>query len=249
MCIRDSYETKRIPVNTLLPVNNQIFLEAKSHELANLTILSEDALYGILENVIKEIPNNYPTSDHQLACYYQEYSIANEEYGHMIEAYMTIEDQGYTEKNKIARSDDDYEYPYAPLKIKVQQLRRTDDNRHLLRNQYRRFSEMDLESVLKTNTVYGKVLIPWSRNVTIEDLYEQLITYRNGDKTGMNKIRLQSLGYHVQDKDTLIDINLDWFFMKNHEDYLLTTSYTINLTDYGVTQINTQLSDLSLIHI
>ena len=41
------YETKKIPVRTLLPVNNQIFLEAKSHELANLTILSDDVLYDL----------------------------------------------------------------------------------------------------------------------------------------------------------------------------------------------------------
>ena len=237
------YETKRVPVSSLLPVNNQIFLEAKSHELANLTILSEDALYEILENVVKEIPNNYPTVDHQLSCYYQEYSIANEEYGHMLEAYMTIEDQGYLKNNKIARSEDDYEYPYAPHKVKVQQLRRTDDNRPLLLNQYREISEMTMENILAINTVYAKSLIPWSRNKSIEDLAKQLHSFRSGDKEGLNKIRLQNLGYYQQDRDTLIDLSLDWFYIKKYEDYLLTSTYTINLADYGVTRINTQLSD------
>ena len=237
------FETKKIPVNTLLPVNNQIFLEAKSHELSNLTILSEDALYDILENVIKEIPNNYPSVDHQLSCYYQEYSIANEDYGHMLEAYLTIEDQGYIKENKIERTEDHYDIIYAPHKIKVQQLRRTDDNRHLLINQYREISDMTIDNILRVNSVYGKNLIPWSRNEAIDDLYEQLNSFRSGRKEGMNKIRLQGLGYHQQDRDTLIDLSLDWFYMKKSDEYLMTSTYTINLADYAVTRIKTQVSD------
>jgi len=226
------HETRRIPVSTLLPINNQIYLKEKSHKLANLTILSEDALYEILDNVIKEIPNNYPTADHQLECYYQEYSIANEEYGHMLEAYMTIENQSYIKKNKI-----------APHKVKVQQLRRTDDNRHLLLNQYRKFSDMTIDNILGVNSVYGKALIPWARNVHYEDLVDQLNSFRRGNKNGINKIRLQNLGYQLEGKDTLIAINLDWFYMKKFDEYLLTTGYTINLSNYGVMRINTQLSD------
>jgi len=237
------YETKKVPVRSLLPINNQIFLEAKSHELANLTILSDDVLYDILDNVIAEIPNNYPTTDHQLECYYQEYSIANEDYGHMLEAYMTIEDQSYTKKNKITRSEDNYEFPYPPHKVKVQQLRRTDDNRHLLLNQYRKFSDMTIDNILSFNLVYAKSLIPWARNQSIEDLTEQLQFFRSGTREGLNKIRIQNLGYHQQDRDTLIDLSLDWFYMKKSDEYLMTSTYTINLADYGVIRIKSQLSD------
>ena len=197
------YETKRVPVSSLLPVNNQVFLEAKSHELANLTILSDDALYEILENVIKEIPNNYPTADHQLSCYYQEYSISNEDYGHMLEAYMTVEDQGYTKKHKSARTEDNYEYLYAPHKIKVQQLRRSDDNRHLLLNQYRKFSEMTLHRVLNINSLYNKSIgyFPFSENETLEDYSEHLETLQ---KDTFAFMKIYNKGYTIDGVDTLI---------------------------------------------
>jgi hypothetical protein len=237
------HETKRIPVGNLLPINNQIFLQEKSHELANLTILSEDALYDILENVIKEIPNNYPTADHQLQCYYQEYSIANEDYGHMLEAYMTIEDQSYIKKNKVTKTEDNDYLTYSPHKIKVQQLRRTDDNRHLLLHQYRKFSEMTMPHILDVNAIYTKTIIAWSRNRDMDSLYEQFSSYRSPIKEGMYKIRLQNLGYHQQERDTLIDLKLDWLYMTEVDEYLMSRIYTINLTDYGVTRINTQYSD------
>ena len=244
------YETKRIPVNTLLPVNNQIFLEAKSHELANLTILSDDVLYDILDNVIKEIPNNYPTTDHQLECYYQEYSIANEEYGHMLEAYMTIEDQGYTKKNRIARSEDDYEYLYAPHKIKVQQLRRTDDNRHLLINQYRKFSEMTIQNVLRKNMLYNKAFgyMGYSKNQSIED-YSNSITAMRNDTSSW--VKIYNKGYTINGTDTLINIGFDEFpfytkndsIQGNPQFYFITTSWVINLSDYALLQVITQPSE------
>ena len=244
------YETKRIPVNTLLPVNNQIFLEAKSHELANLTILSDDVLYDILDNVIKEIPNNYPTTDHQLECYYQEYSIANEDYGHMLEAYMTIEDQGYTKKNRIARSEDDYEYLYAPHKIKVQQLRRTDDNRHLLINQYRKFSEMTIQNVLRKNMLYNKAFgyMGYSKNQSIED-YSNSITAMRNDTSSW--VKIYNKGYTINGTDTLINIGFDEFpfytkndsIQGNPQFYFITTSWVINLSDYALLQVITQPSE------
>ena len=243
------YETKRVPVSSLLPVNNQVFLEAKSHELANLTILSDDALYEILENVIKEIPNNYPTADHQLSCYYQEYSISNEDYGHMLEAYMTVEDQGYTKKHKSARTEDNYEYLYAPHKIKVQQLRRSDDNRHLLLNQYRKFSEMTLHRVLNINSLYNKSIgyFPFSENETLEDYSEHLETLQ---KDTFAFMKIYNKGYTIEGVDTLINIGIDEFPMYVHAedsskkvlDYFITTSWVINLSDYGLRQVITQPS-------
>ena len=237
------HEQKYIPVNELRTMGNTIHLDIKNYELSDVVVYSEEQLYLILERIIDRLPINYPAKDHQLIGYFQEYSIANEEYGHLLESFLTIENQNYAGKNKIARTDG-YESYYAPHKVKVQQLRRSDDNRHLLINQYRSFSDMPIGQFLKQNLMYQKSILPWSQNLTTEDLAMEL-DHIMADTADM--IHVYGLGTERIGKDTLINIGIDWlpiyFEQEDKRMYLKSTLWTINLSDYAVVTIRDQLSD------
>ncbi len=119
------YKRKVQPVNTF--ANNQriILLVPGVTVLNEVNITSEiDSGYFILNKAIKAVENNYPRKRHQLEGFYRELSVRDTTYTRLIEASIIIEETGY-QRTSFDRNDLDM----TKSKIKIRELRKSDDNR------------------------------------------------------------------------------------------------------------------------
>jgi hypothetical protein len=151
------YNTRKIPLYDLTKNQyNKILLSPSSKILNEVTIVAQkkDTLRAYLNSVLKSVKINYPKHKYILDAFFRELSIKDSVYTRLIEAAITIMDNGYGEhdfeKEDLSTSN---------LKIKVQSVRKSDD--------------------MRTYSVFGKVLelLFGKENNLYKTLRDDLIRY------------------------------------------------------------------------
>lgn len=110
------YHRMEIPLSRLAPTNNRIKLKEAIISLNEVTVTTNDnSLKNMLFNAIENIPINYPVKRHQLIGIYRKISTNYEDFTHLVEAAIVVEDLGYD--RDIRR-----------IKIKMEALRQSDEH-------------------------------------------------------------------------------------------------------------------------
>ncbi len=159
----------------------------ESFLLDEVTIVSDEYLRHLLKEAIQNIPKNYPTSDHQLMAYQQDFSLSNGEYSELIESDLIIRTNGYHEE-KINRD------------IYLNQLRKTDDNRNLRDDLKMAFgnSKIIYDSNPLIKRTLQRVILTHEKQRTILDLV---------DEVSQSKVSLYAK--HVIENDTILTIKFE----------------------------------------
>ena len=197
---------------TITLVRNQFLLE-------EVTIFSDSYLRYLLKEAVKKIPQNYPTKEHQLKAYYQDYTISDGKYSEFIEADVSFKSNGYL-KNK-----DTY-------KCYLNQIRKSDDNRNLPDRLKGGISGIHLTYEL--NPLECKSF-SYLKNISQAKDYNILLKEIDKSKS------LEIVNQTIQDGDTIITIKMsDPMFVKvvsGSDRSMLFTNISINLTDMAFLRI------------
>ena len=110
------YHRVQVPLSRLNPTWSQIKLEQAVIDLNEVIVKPEDtSLEELISKAIDNIAQNYPYRRHQLIGFYRKVSTNYDEFTHLVEAAVVVEDLGYGKD--IHRA-----------KIKVEALRQTDEH-------------------------------------------------------------------------------------------------------------------------
>jgi hypothetical protein len=171
------YQTAFIPVKGIGD-ELKIQLEATSYQLNEVTVLSDQALSDIVRRAIEKIPDNYGAETYTLGAYYQEYTITDDAYTELIEAFVNIQDGMYTS-------------PKQESVIKLEALRKSDDRR----NGEILFQEAKINQIIDlyegSNHVRSRSFHPYAGE---------------GEKNLLKKFDFYNLGEYVENGDTLIRV-------------------------------------------
>ena len=109
------YQRLLIPLSRLNRTGNRIRLDPAVIALNEVIVKPKDtSLEEMIVKAIENIPINYPDRRHQLAGLYRKVSTDYEEFTHLVEASVVVEDVGYGKDVNLAR-------------IKVESLRQSDE--------------------------------------------------------------------------------------------------------------------------
>ncbi|EIM72393.1 hypothetical protein A3SI_19780 [Nitritalea halalkaliphila LW7] len=93
------YMKVEIPIERLGESSSTINLKNRTIELKEITVRPEENLPGeFLLKVIQNIPNNYPEKRHQMTGLYRKVSTNYEEFTHLVEAQVLVEDVAYNKE-------------------------------------------------------------------------------------------------------------------------------------------------------
>ncbi|MGY6744493.1 MAG: carboxypeptidase-like regulatory domain-containing protein [Cecembia sp.] len=195
------YLKVEIPLESLRESSNTINLKNRTIELKEITVRPEENLLGeFLQKVIQNIPKNYPEKRHQMTGLYRKVSTNYEEFNHLVEAQILVEDIAYNKDVKGA-------------KIKIQNFRASDD-----------FAEIDstyllfLRKFRDSEPFTGYNVVP---DNPIIQLYENNFIRKNYLQSSPLNIKGYSdeffgsietpvyqefIGYEILDKDTIYTI-------------------------------------------
>lgn len=110
------YHRVQVPLSGLNPTGNLIKLEEAVIGLNEVIVRPEDtSVEEMISQAIDKIPQNYPDQRHQLTGLYRKVSTNYEEFTHLVEAAVVVEDLGYGKDIRRA-------------KIKMEALRQSDDH-------------------------------------------------------------------------------------------------------------------------
>jgi len=239
------YKTKFIPFSAFQQIPLQIEMNLDAYELAEVSIVSEDALRSLLKKVIENIPKNYPNKKHKLVGYYQEYSTSFDEYKHYLDAYISVENQDYASDHPLKLSAKTGEkYPAAYNKVHLHQLRRSDDKRNFP-SHIEKFSDTPINAFLKANVIYEKGLGFLSMNHSLQDMMFDAASI-GSEISAIHKV--VGLGEQYRGPDTLVTIAMMQFPILKHKEsdrikyFLLQTEWLINKTNYAVERSRTMRS-------
>ena len=112
-----TFKSVFIPINKIKDTIT-IRLTENTFLLNEVTVIHEDGLKDILKRAINKIPINYGKKKFLAKAYYQEYSISDSAYSEIIECFVNIEDKSY-------------KTPKTKSKIRLEELRKSDDRRNL----------------------------------------------------------------------------------------------------------------------
>lgn len=201
---------------------NMITLEASNVQLNEVVILSDTYIKSILKEAIAAIPKNYPTENHLVKAYYQDYTISDSEYSEMIEADIVMVSEGYHEE-------------VVQQKVYLNQLRKTDDNRLIpdrLKND-RNWVMMLLQKNTLINRSFSKFRWSIESGGPLDDFIDHV-----DELTSINVY-----SQHVQDNDTILTIKFSdpTFKMTSFETNSLIESLfvlvSINLSNRAIVRI------------
>lgn len=110
------YHRKQVPLARLNPTGNLINLEEALISLNEVIVTPVDnSLKEMIFKAIDNIPKNYPDKRHQLTGLYRKVSTNYEEFTHLVEAAVVVEDLGYGKDVRRA-------------KVKMEALRQSDEH-------------------------------------------------------------------------------------------------------------------------
>lgn len=104
------------------PATYSLELTPSQIMLGEAVVMAEAGLKAIIRRTIDHLPENYPNENHRLKAYYQEYSIVDSAYTHLMESFITIQDKGYAKKRKT---------PTGGFDIFIHEFRKSNDERSL----------------------------------------------------------------------------------------------------------------------
>lgn len=108
------YQPVQIPLSSLSRAGNRIKLNQTVIGLNEVIIKPDNSLREMITKAIENIPANYPDKRHQLTGLYRKVSTDYEEFTHLVEAAVVVEDVGYGKDEIQSR-------------IKVESLRQSDE--------------------------------------------------------------------------------------------------------------------------
>jgi len=108
------YQRLEVPVSSLERTGNRIKLDQALIGLSEITVKPDNSLREMIAKAIEKIPANYPDKRHQLTGFYRKVSTDYEEFTHLVEAAVVVEDVGYSKDEIQSR-------------IKVESLRQSDE--------------------------------------------------------------------------------------------------------------------------
>lgn len=207
------YETVLLPMAQLQADTNRIFLKETIYNLGEVTVTDEETLKNIFRKAIQKIPEQYGDSKAILKAYFQEYTIAHDAYGELIEAFVHIQDMT------------DYSTDKGQSKFQLEALRKSDD---LRAGRKKRFIEEKYNQLCdlyeRYNYVKNRSFHPTSGNL--------------GEKF-FKKFTFRKLGEYVQHGDTLIKISYTnpKMFPKDEDRSAATGEVIINKSDFGILSV------------
>ncbi len=178
------YETKFIPFDEIENYNNVIELMSSIMDLDEITVTSDSYFRYVLKEAIAKIPDNYPTEEHLLKGYYQNYTITDSVYSEMIEADFRLVSNGYTDSKRKER-------------YYVNQLRKTDDNRKIT-SSFKKFENKSFFFTAIKNKISQYSLSILSQHQSLDEMIGSVDDIR-------------ALNFHsqsIQDGDTILTIKI-----------------------------------------
>ncbi|NHE57807.1 carboxypeptidase-like regulatory domain-containing protein [Cyclobacterium plantarum] len=110
------YQRLQVPLARLKSTGNSIRLAQAVIGLEEVIVKPEDtSLEEMISKAIDNIPQNYPNKRHQLSGLYRKVSTNYDDFTHLVEAVVTVEDLGY-------------EKDVQSTKIKMESLRQSDEH-------------------------------------------------------------------------------------------------------------------------
>lgn len=220
------YTKAQIAIKSLKNNPTNITLQSKTIVLDEITVKpEEDYLKDFFQKIVQNIPKNYPEKRHQMRGLFRKLSTNYEEFTHLVEAQVVVEDVGYSKEVKGA-------------KIKIEHYRESDD-----------FSEIDSTFLLllkaqknsyafeEKNKVPSNPIIRLYEDNFIRKVYlEESPFNSNGylnEFFGIVELPIyqEFLGYELVDNDTIYTIAY------GTTDPPLGTSYIkVNSSDYAVVE-------------
>jgi hypothetical protein len=203
-----------------------ITLKSKIIVLDEITVKpEEDYLKNFFEKIVQNIPKNYPEKRHQMTGLFRKVSTNYEEFTHLVEAQVVMEDVGYKKDVKGA-------------KIKVENYRESDD-----------FSEIDSTFLLvlraqenfhtfeeKNKAPSNPIIRLYEDNFIRKSYLEENPFNTNGylnEFFGIEELPVYQrfLGYELVDNDTIYTIAYG-----TTDPPLGTTYIKVNSSDYAVVE-------------
>lgn len=225
VCSILGYEILLTPISSL---NEQavLIMELFPFEMGEVTITSDNYLKSLLKEAVRNIPNNYSKTEHQLLAYFQDYTISDNQHSELIETDISIKNKGY-DKDVLKRE------------IYINQMRKTDDNRNLRDDLKRGFGTSNIiydeDPLMKRSFSYFKQFTKNSKK-TLVDMENEV------DKSNL-ELYYQSIMGH----DTIITIQVsdpfrgiyrvDSISGEKIKQFPIFALVTINKTDMAITEI------------
>jgi hypothetical protein len=108
------YQRLEVPISNLDKFGNKIKLNQALIGLNEIVVKPDNSLKEMITKAIENIPENYPEKRHQLTGLYRKVSTDYEEFTHLVEASVVVEDVGYGKDEIDSR-------------IKVESLRQSNE--------------------------------------------------------------------------------------------------------------------------
>ena len=210
------YIKKNIPVKKLLD-NSIIELKPNTIVLNEVEVISfKDSIGAIMINVFNKFKDNMPSKRHQLHGYYQEHTYKRKDstFLWLWEADIIVEDYAYKNNNERIR-------------IKINQLRKSEDNRSrgLIYNLKKVFSHHD-----KTNNLfrtyetqirkYNNPYLRFNNNFT-DDHDFTLVSYFTNSSDSLIRVKYEHNGnFKYRFSYGYLTISLNDLSIKQVEDYI-----------------------------
>ena len=210
------------------PARLNIRLETQFVDLPGVTVLSDLGLRAIMQRVMERIPENYGAEQYLLKAYHRSYFATNQGFAQLNEAYLTFQDEPYSDK------------PYRDRKTRtyVDQMRVKQGEEEVPRH-IRKFFDQQQFMTIGYN---------WFGNPFYYRRIGEFIHRR--DRSDLSHLTFRQTGEYLSGKDTLLRIRYEIDSLWHAENtpprtwrapYLF--DVVVNKSDFAVLEISTILRE------